>query len=110
MPIRKADPVWDRIVRETQQHAAEEPILASYLHATILNHNNLECALSFHLATQLDSPTVSSLLLREVILEALKDDASLRKAIRADLLAVEERDSACQEIYIPFLYLSLIHI
>jgi serine O-acetyltransferase len=109
MAIRKADPVWDRIVRETQQHAAEEPILASYLHATILNHNNLECALSFHLATQLDSPTVSSLLLREVILEALRDDAALRKAIRADLLAVEERDSACQEIYIPFLYFKGFH-
>ncbi|MDP4790093.1 MAG: serine O-acetyltransferase [Haliea sp.] len=109
MPNRKADPVWDRIVRETRQHAAEEPILASFLHATILNHNNLECALSFHLASQLDSPTASSLLLREVMLEAFKDDAALRKTIRADLLAVEDRDSACQEICIPFLYFKGFH-
>lgn len=109
MSPKKPDPVWDRIVRETTQHAAEEPILASFLHATILNHNNLECALSFHLASQLDSPTASSLLLREVILEAFKDDACLRKSIRADLLAVEDRDSACHELYIPFLYFKGFH-
>ncbi len=109
MSTKKIDPVWDRIHRETAQHAAEEPILASFLHATILNHHNLECALSFHLANQLDSPTASSLLLREVILEAFKDDSCLRKSIRADLLAVEDRDSACHELYIPFLYFKGFH-
>ena len=44
------DPIWDRIREETTQHANEEPILASFLHATILNHARLELALSFHLA------------------------------------------------------------
>lgn len=109
MPSRKIDPVWERIFRETEQHAAEEPVLASFLHATILNHDNLECALSFHLASQLDSPTASALLLREVILEAFESDNCLRKTIRADLLAVEERDSACHELYIPFMYFKGFH-
>ena len=48
------DPVWERILEETSRHASEEPILASFLHATILNHSRLELALSFHLANQLD--------------------------------------------------------
>jgi hypothetical protein len=29
------DPIWQRIREETRSHAQDEPILASYLHATI---------------------------------------------------------------------------
>lgn len=109
MSPNSTDPVWERIRQETSLHASEEPILASFLHATILNHARLELALSFHLASQLDSPTASSLLLREVMLEALDGDASIRQAVRADLQAVEDRDSACHELYIPFLYFKGFH-
>jgi serine O-acetyltransferase len=109
MPETSSDPVWERIREETAKHASDEPILASFLHATILNHTCLEAALSFHLAYQLDSPTASSLLLREVMLEAFDSDDYIRCAVRADLLAVEERDSACHELYIPFLYFKGFH-
>ncbi|QFU77508.1 serine O-acetyltransferase [Halioglobus maricola] len=109
MTATQADPVWERIHSETAKHAQEEPLLASFLHSTILNHHTLECALSFHLANQLDSPTVSSLLLREVILEAMQKDASIRQAVRADLMAVVDRDSASQELYVPFLYFKGFH-
>jgi serine O-acetyltransferase len=109
MTANNQDPVWTRILEETRRHAADEPILASTMHATILNHNSLECALSFHLANQLDSPTASSLSLREVILQAFRSDPSIGESIRADLMAVEERDSACHELYIPFLYFKGFH-
>ena len=103
------DPVWERIRAETEKHAQEEPILASFLHSTILNHDSLECALSFHLASQLDSPTVTSLLLREVMLQAMRTDQRIGEATREDLLAVVDRDSACHELYIPFLYFKGFH-
>ncbi len=109
MAANKADPVWERILEETRKHAQEEPMLASFLHATILNHESLECALSFHLAHQLDSPAASALMLREVMLKALRADAAIREAVRADLLAVVERDSACHDLYIPFLYFKGFH-
>jgi serine O-acetyltransferase len=109
MSVKNLDPVWERIRAETEKHAQEEPILASFLHSTILNHKTLECALSFHLASQLDSPTVSSLLLREVMLQAMESDAGIREAVRADLMAVVDRDSACHELYIPFLYFKGFH-
>lgn len=103
------DPLWERIRDETTRHASDEPILASFLHATILNHAVLERALSFHLAVQLDSPTASSLLLRDVMLQAFESDANIRAAVRADLQAVLDRDSACHELYIPFLYFKGFH-
>jgi serine O-acetyltransferase len=105
----KSDPVWERIREEAARHVSEEPILASFLHATILNHKKLEQALSFHLAYKLDSPTISALLLREVIQDAFKHDRCISRCIRADLLAVEERDSACTELSVPFLYFKGYH-
>jgi serine O-acetyltransferase len=109
MSSEEQDPVWTRIRAEAKQQADKEHILASFIHATILNHTSLERALSFHLANKLDSPTASSLLLREVILEAFTSDTCIPRALRADLLAVEDRDSACTELSVPFLYFKGFH-
>ena len=109
MPSTTTDPMWQRIRTEAAKQASEEPILASFLHATILNHTRLELALSFHLASQLATPDVSSLLLSKVIMEAFESDPSIQTAVRADLQAVEDRDSACHELYIPFLYFKGFH-
>jgi len=107
--ISTDDQVWARIRTETQAELAREPILASFLHATILNHNELESALSFHLANKLDSPTASALLLREVIEEAFASDAGIGAAVRADIVAVFERDSACHDFLTPFLFFKGFH-
>ena len=102
--MQNGDPIWERIRSETREAAAAEPVLASFLHATILNHEELECSLSFHLANLLDNPSAPAMMLRELILEALRDDSDIRGAIRDDLNAILDRDSACHELYIPFLY------
>ncbi len=109
MSTASNDPLWERIREETLLHARDEPMLASFLYATILNHETLEGALSFHLANQLDSPVASSLLLRDVMLQAFESDSCIRDAVRADLQAVLDRDSACHELYIPFLYFKGFH-
>ena len=100
----EVDDLWQSIREETKQTISEEPIVATFLYATILNHQSLECALSFHLAHKLDSPNASALLVREVIQEALHADPSISKAMRCDLRAIKERDSACDNYSVPFLY------
>ena len=45
--------VWAQLRVEAMQAAAEEPLLASYLHASILHHDRIEDALSYHLAQKL---------------------------------------------------------
>ena len=57
----KLDSVWQTIRKETACEVEREPVLASFLHATILNHDTLETALSFHLAHSLASPAASAL-------------------------------------------------
>ena len=98
------DIVWQHIRREIQSAAASEPALASFFHATILNHDSLESALSYHLANKLASQQISALQVREIIDEALHADAQIGEAIREDIRAVYDRDSACNEYNLPLLY------
>ncbi len=107
--MQYTEDIWPGIREEASVAAAGEPILASFLHATILNHNSLEQALSFHLANQLHSATASSLLLREVIQQAFAEDDCISHCIRADLIAVRERDSATNSLSTPFLYFKGFH-
>lgn len=99
-----ADTLWQTIREETEIEVRNEPILASFLHSSILNHDTLEAALSFLLASKLDSPATPSIVLREVIDQALAADPQIGVAIRADIRAVFERDSACDRFSEPFLY------
>src|ERR1700733_1388437 len=98
------DPVWQEIREEVQREIDRESILASFLYATILKHETLEDAMSFHLAGKLGGPSVSEMLIREVIDEAFAWSPSIGEATRADLRAVRERDPASTSFSHPFLY------
>ncbi len=103
------DPIWAAIRKEVGKAAEREPILASFLHATILNHDSLEDALSFHLAGKLASPSLPTMLIREVIEEALAKSPSIMKAVRADIQAVRDRDPACNSYSEQLLYFKGLH-
>lgn len=103
------DKVWLILREEAQQHAYNEPLLASFLFSTILNHKSLEAALSFHLANKLASPTISSTLLMELFRDSLEDSKDFRLACRRDLIAVKERDPACTFLLEAFLYFKGYH-
>ncbi len=104
-----ADSIWQTIREEISREAAREPILASFLHATILKHNSLEDALSFHLAAKLADASLSSMLIREVIEEAFTSDATIQAAIRNDITAVRDRDPASENFYVAVLYFKGFH-
>ncbi|MES2675401.1 MAG: serine O-acetyltransferase [Pseudomonadota bacterium] len=108
-PLPVTDALWESIRSQTRKQAEHEPVLASFLYSTILNHDTLEAALSFHLANKLDSPALPAMLVREVIEQALAADANISRAVRADLLAVSERDSACCSLVTPFLFFKGFH-
>jgi serine O-acetyltransferase len=98
------DPVWQTVRHEAAREAEREPILASFLHATILNHESLEYALSFRLAEKLGSATLPTMLVREVIDAALRESPEIGEAARLDMRAVQDRDPACRGLSEPLLY------
>ena len=100
---------WDKIREEAMLMAAEEPMLASFFHSTILNHESLRSALSFQLANKLGSSVMPAMVLREVIETALNADGRIMDAVAADICAVKERDPAVRFYSTPLLYLKGFH-
>lgn len=107
--MKTNDPIWQKIRTEVLATAQTESMLASFLHATILNHDRLEDALGFHLASKLGSATIPSMTIREVVDEALAADPKIGEAVRADIQAVVDRDPACPGFSIPLLYFKGFH-
>ena len=94
---------------EAYQEAEREPLLVSFLYSSILNHESLESSLAFLLANKLSSPAMISTQINSLILDALQNDESIGRAIRADIMAVRDRDPACTCLPDVFLYFKGFH-
>ncbi len=105
----RREDVWELLRVEAENKAREEPILGSYFHATILNHGSFGAALSFRLASKLDNPMLPTMLIRDVIAEAIADDPAILHAAETDILANYARDPACDDLSSPFLYYKGFH-
>lgn len=101
--------VWTEIRNQADRQVAAEPMLASFLHATVLNHDRIEDAISFHLAGKLGAGSLSPMQLREVMDDAMRSDQGISRAVCADILAVRERDPAVNCCLVPLLYLKGVH-
>lgn len=98
------DQTWPRMRVEAATAAAQEPALASFLHATILNHESYEVALSYRLAQKMSDAEMNAMQWREVCDEAYADEKTIVEAALHDIRAVYTRDPACNEFMQPFLY------
>ena len=104
------DLVWDLLRWEALQQAQREPLLLSFLHSTILNHRSLESSLAFLLANRLQSPAMMiSTQLQSLIFDSLQSCPIFRRSVRADIMAVRDRDPACQYLPDVFLYFKGFH-
>ena len=104
-----SDPLWTTICAEVRELIRTEPMLEDFLRATVLNHSSLESALSAHLGNQIDCATIPARVLCNVISEAFSTCDDIRQAMRDDLHAVVERDSACESFHLPLLYFKGFH-
>ncbi len=103
------DTIWLNLYEAAEKEAKREPILASYLHAIVLNHKTLEEALAFHLAGKLASSSLQPMLMREVIDQVFYESETIGEEFRADLTAIHERDPAAYNYAEPFLHYKGFH-
>ena len=101
--------LWPVLRREARAKASEEPILGSYFHATVLNHHSFGAALSFRLASKLDNPMLPTMLIRDVIQEAIEADPGILQCAANDMMATFNRDPACEDPLTPFLFFKGFH-
>lgn len=103
------DPLWQTIREEVAADVEHEPVLASFLHATVLNHKSLEDALGFLLAGKLECSVLPAMLVRELIADAVEAEPGIGQSIRADIRAIRDRDPAAKRFSEPFLYFKGFH-
>nr|WP_220225403.1 MULTISPECIES: serine O-acetyltransferase [unclassified Gilliamella] len=102
--VVKPDMLWQTIREEASKLVESEPMLASYFHATLLNHENLGSALSYILANKLATQVVPAIEIREIARQAYQADSNIINAAITDILAVYIRDPATNYYSTPLLY------
>lgn len=103
------DPVWEQLCEEGQALCANEPALASFVYATILNHSRLEESICHRLSQRLEHSDVDAGLLSQTFQQVLTEQPGLAEIFRADLAAVYDRDPACNRLIEPILYFKGFH-
>lgn len=117
--------LWETMRHEAAGDAMAEPSLASFLHSTVLGEYcriplhlllhliqtlsaanfNIENCLSFLLGNKLSNSTVlGAVQIMGLFQEAYYDDPDIVDAAVADILAVKERDPACEKYSQAILY------
>lgn len=94
--LDRIDPVWIRLRDEAQELAAHEPALSGFVHAVVLNRGRLEEAVATHLAEKLANGEMGARTLCEAFEAAYAADSDIGAAMRADIVAIHERDPACR--------------
>ncbi|OMP11387.1 hypothetical protein CCACVL1_00550 [Corchorus capsularis] len=103
------DPIWVAVRDEAKLEAEKEPILSSFLYASIVAHDCLEQALGFVLANRLQNPTLLATQLMDIFSDVMMHDRGIQRSIRLDLQAFVDRDPACLSYSSALLYLKGYH-
>jgi hypothetical protein len=75
---RDYDPMWAAIRAEAQADADSEPMLSSFLYASILAHSSFDRALAFVLANRLASAQLLATQLAEICNDVLDSEEEAR--------------------------------
>lgn len=103
------DPVWARLRNEAEAAAAREPLMSAFLIGEVLGQPSLEAVIAQRLASRLDHTDLRGTVIRAAYLEAVANDRSIPQALRADIMAVVDRDPAVTRTLDPVLYFKGFH-
>ena len=93
--LAELDPVWAQIAQEAKTAISDEPLLGGLIHSSVLHHGTFESALAYRISLKLASNEMPEQILREICDKALASDPDIGLAARADIVAVNDRDPAC---------------
>lgn len=103
------DRVWLCLRAEVEAKLKAEPLLGEFMNPLVIEQDSFAQALSALLAQKLECPALTQPGLRQLCLEAYQKNPDLVVFARHDLDAICERDPACDEYSLPFLYYKGFH-
>ncbi|PVA10597.1 serine O-acetyltransferase [Pelagivirga sediminicola] len=102
--LTECDPVWTQITTEAGSAVKDEPLMGGLVHSSILHHKTLESSLAYRTSMKLASNELPEQILREICDGAYRGDPAIGTAARADIVAVYDRDPACDRYILPLLF------
>ncbi|WP_293863507.1 serine O-acetyltransferase [uncultured Alsobacter sp.] len=108
-PIVREDTVWSVLRTEAGSVLAREPALATLMLTAVLGREDFESATAFRVASRIAGRDLREPVLADAFMGALAADPGIGAAMRADILAVIERDPAADRLIEPFLYFKGFH-
>jgi serine O-acetyltransferase len=103
------DALWRQVRAEAELALAEAPMLAPLFLESIINQPSLDAAVFHRVAARLRNEVVSPALIIGAFQRAAAASHELGAGLRADLVAVLERDPACSRLIEPILYFKGFH-
>lgn len=103
------DPVWHRIRQEAEALVQNEPALSTLAFTAVLSQASLEDAVGSRIAQRLDHPDLPAQIIQQAFVEATDSDRVIGEALRADIVAVLDRDPAASRAIEPLLYFKGFH-
>jgi len=103
------DPIFERLRGEAHAALREEAGLGPLLHDAILGQCSLEGAIAHRVSERLAGSEVSGAAIRQAFAQYFERSQEAGAVLRADLLAVLERDPACNRLLEPMLYFKGFH-
>lgn len=107
--LDRVDPLWSRLRGEAEAVVAAEPALGTLIVASVLNQPSFEAAVAHRVAARLGHPAVTADLIEQGFAEAMADDETIGAGMRADVMAVLDRDPACYRVLEPVLFFKGFH-
>jgi len=104
-----ADALFQRLRAEAEAALRGEPGLGALFNDTIFSQASLEDSVAYRVANRLAGPEASGAAIRRAFAEYFARNGEASATLRADLLAVLERDPACTRLLEPVLYFKGFH-
>src|SRR2546430_4497768 len=101
--------LWATLRREAEDAFARERALAPIVVNSILNRTAFEDAVIHRISARLGNEIVPAYLVNDAFGQAVAGDETIGAGFRADIVAVLDRDPACERLIEPFLYFKGFH-
>ena len=107
--LGQVDPIWHSIRAEAEEAAKNDPVLGTFLYATIINQTTLEDAVMHRIAERLGHADLSADILRQTFDTMFEANPEWSHIVRVDIQAFYDRDPAYNRFMDSILYLKGFH-
>src|SRR5271157_926383 len=98
----KDDPLWRKLRQEAEDAYDRAPALAALLRGAVLDRHSFEDAIIHRVTGRLANEIVTAAQIADAFNHALAASPEIAESFRADIMAVIDRDPACDRFIEPF--------